>query len=186
VLIEHEAETAPVDDCRAFAAECLSRDRRRIASDIERRRMELDELRVGDERARPSRHRQAFAARFPESQTAAVFVSALYASAGVTPTQAETDEAVAAFGAGGASGRAAALRKVADSASLGRAEFNPAFVLMEYFGYLRRNPTQGPDTDFSGYDFWLSKLNEFGGNYIAAEMVKAFINSAEYRQRFGQ
>jgi hypothetical protein len=36
-----------------------------------------------------------------------------------------------------------------------------------------------------GYDFWLTKLNQFNGNYIDAEMVKAFITSIEYRQRFG-
>ena len=60
------------------------------------------------------------------------------------------------------------------------AEFNSAFVLMEYFGYLRRNP------DEDGYNFWLSKLNEFKGNYIQAEMVKAFLDSTEYRARFGQ
>jgi hypothetical protein len=41
------------------------------------------------------------------------------------------------------------------------------------------------DTDYSGYDFWLTKLNKFGGNFVNAEMVKAFILSAEYRQRFG-
>ena len=57
---------------------------------------------------------------------------------------------------------------------------------MQYFGYLRRNPTDAPDSDFSGYTFWLNKLNQFGGNYQAAEMVKAFIVSSEYRQRFGQ
>jgi cytochrome c peroxidase len=121
-----------------------------------------------------------FAARFPASQTAAEFVTALYSSAGVTPTQAEVDDAVAVFGAGGAAGRAAALRKVAESDSLTASEFNPAFVLMEYFGYLRRDPDQ------SGYAFWLSKLNSFNGDYNAAEMVKAFIESSEYRQRFGQ
>jgi len=36
-----------------------------------------------------------------------------------------------------------------------------------------------------GCDFWLTKLNQFNGNFVAAEMVKAFINSTEYRQRFG-
>ena len=51
---------------------------------------------------------------------------------------------------------------------------------MEYFGYLRRNP------DEEGYQFWLGKLNSFNGNYVEAEMVKAFISSIEYRQRFGQ
>jgi aldose sugar dehydrogenase len=58
-------------------------------------------------------------------------------------------------------------------------EFNPAFVEMEYFGYLRRDP------DAAGYAFWLAKLNLFG-NYLDAEMVKAFITSPEYRSRFGQ
>ena len=119
-----------------------------------------------------------FIARFPVSQSAAEYVSALYVSAGVTPTQAETDEAVLAFGSGGTTGRAAALKKVAESGSLTQAEFNPSFVLMEYFGYLRRDP------DEAGYQFWLSKLNQFNGDYIRAEMVKAFIASDEYRARF--
>jgi hypothetical protein len=56
---------------------------------------------------------------------------------------------------------------------------------MQYFGYLRRAPDESPDADFSGYNFWLGKLNEFNGNFVAAEMVKAFITSIEYRQRFG-
>ena len=55
---------------------------------------------------------------------------------------------------------------------------SPAFVLAEYFGYLRR------DADAGGFNFWLSKLEQFGGNFIRAEMVKAFITSIEYRQRF--
>jgi hypothetical protein len=56
---------------------------------------------------------------------------------------------------------------------------------MEYFGYLRRSPNDLPDTDYSGYDFWLTKLNQFNGDFRSAEMVKAFIASGEYRQRFG-
>ena len=56
---------------------------------------------------------------------------------------------------------------------------------MQFFGYLRRDPDAAPDRDFAGYDFWLSKLEQFGGNYVAAEMVKAFITSGEYRGRFG-
>jgi hypothetical protein len=61
------------------------------------------------------------------------------------------------------------------------------FVLAEYFGYLRRNPNDAPEStlDYTGYDFWLTKLNQFNGNYINAEMVKAFLSSIEYRQRFG-
>ena len=57
---------------------------------------------------------------------------------------------------------------------------------MEYFGYLRRNPNEGQDTDYSGYESWLNKLNAFNGNFVNAEMVKAFITSSEYRSRFTQ
>jgi hypothetical protein len=42
------------------------------------------------------------------------------------------------------------------------------------------------DTNFDGWQFWLSKLDQFGGNYEQAEMVWAFISSIEYRQCFGQ
>ena len=59
-------------------------------------------------------------------------------------------------------------------------EFNRAFVLLEYFGYMKRDPDEG------GYAFWLGKLNTFGGNFVNAEMVLAFITSPEYRARFGQ
>ncbi|MCM3902168.1 MAG: hypothetical protein ND866_10720, partial [Pyrinomonadaceae bacterium] len=55
---------------------------------------------------------------------------------------------------------------------------------MQYYGYLRRNPDDGPDTNFGGWHFWLGKLNQFQGNFVQAEMVKAFIFSAEYRERF--
>jgi uncharacterized repeat protein (TIGR01451 family) len=75
--------------------------------------------------------------------------------------------------------RAQALRLVAESEALKQNEFNRAFVALEYFGYLRRDP------DVAGYNFWLTKLNQFNGDYIGAEMVKAFITSNEYRQRFG-
>jgi uncharacterized protein (TIGR03118 family) len=75
--------------------------------------------------------------------------------------------------------RAQVLRAIAESAELNSREFNAAFVTMEYFGYLRRDP------DTAGFNFWLNKLNAFNGNFQNAEMVKAFITSSEYRQRFG-
>ena len=55
---------------------------------------------------------------------------------------------------------------------------------MQYFGYLRRDPDSGPDSDFGGYNFWLNKLNSFDGDYIRSEMVRSFILSDEYRKRF--
>lgn len=78
------------------------------------------------------------------------------------------------------------LREIVDHPFFKTNEFNRAFVLMQYFGYLRRNPTDPPDSNLDGYNFWLNKLNEFGGDFRRAEMVKAFITSGEYRRRFGQ
>jgi hypothetical protein len=81
--------------------------------------------------------------------------------------------------------RAQVLRAVAEDPDLSLAEFNRAFVLMQFFGYLRRNPNDPPDSDYTGFDFWLGKMNQFNGNFESAEMVKAFLTSIEYRQRFG-
>src|SRR2546430_17456894 len=83
--------------------------------------------------------------------------------------------------------RADVLMKVADNALLQQREFNRAFVLMQYLGYLRRNPDAAPELslNFGGFNFWLDKLNTFNGDYINAEMVKAFTSSTEYRQRSG-
>jgi hypothetical protein len=81
--------------------------------------------------------------------------------------------------------RARALRRVAENSILNQQEKNRAFVLMQYFGYMRRNPNDPQDSDYTGYDFWLTKLNEFNGNFVNAEMVKSFLVSGEYRHRFG-
>jgi len=113
------------------------------------------------------------------------YVNALYNNAGVVPPQQEKDKLVAALN-GANMDRAAVLLEVSDDVTFRQLEQNAAFVLMEYFGYLRRDPNAFPDSDMSGYNFWLNKLNQFKGNYIDAEMVKAFITSFEYRQRFGQ
>ena len=93
---------------------------------------------------------------------------------------------IAAHGA--AAARAVALRKVAENVELGKREKDRAFVLMEYYGYLRRNPNDSPEANlnFAGWNFWLSKLTEFDGDFVRAEMVKAFLEASEYRSRFGQ
>jgi YVTN family beta-propeller protein len=129
---------------------------------------------------------QTFISKYPTSLSASAYVDALFQTAGVQPQGAERQDAINAFGAGDTAGRAAALRKVAESNSVRQAEFNAAFVLLQYFGYLRRNPTDLPDTSDAGYQFWLGKLNAFGGDYIRSEMVRSFILSSEYRRRFGQ
>jgi hypothetical protein len=74
--------------------------------------------------------------------------------------------------------RAVVLRQIVENEGFVSAKSNQMFVMMEYFGYLRRDP------DENGYQFWLNKLNQFNGNFEQAEMVKAFIVSGEYRTRF--
>jgi subtilisin family serine protease len=128
--------------------------------------------------------RTRFTNAFPSSMTPAQFVDALNTNAGNPLSQSERDQLVADL-TSNLKSRAQVLRAVAEDPDLNSAESNRAFVLMQYFGYLRRNPNDAPDTDYSGYDFWLTKLNQFNGNFVNAEMVKAFITSAEYRQRVG-
>jgi hypothetical protein len=133
--------------------------------------------------------RTSFATAFPASMTPAQFVDALFSKAVVTPTTAQRQAAIDEFNGASTSADLAArgrsLRLVAQNPILNQLEINRAFVLMQFFGYMRRNPNDPQDPDHSGYDFWLTKLNQFNGNYITAEMVKAFLTSIEYRQRFG-
>ncbi|HSS19551.1 MAG TPA: PQQ-dependent sugar dehydrogenase [Pyrinomonadaceae bacterium] len=135
--------------------------------------------------------RTRFTTAFPTTMTPAQFVDLLYLNAGVTPTTAEKNSVIGEFGSAGntvdTAARARALRRVAENTTLIQQEKNKAFVLMQYFGYLRRNPNDPPEQNlnFDGYNFWLGKLNQFNGNFVQADMVKAFIVSGEYRHRFG-
>jgi hypothetical protein len=135
--------------------------------------------------------RDRFAAAYPASLTPAEFVDMLNVNTGGSLSAAERQAAVNEFGgaatSGDAAARARALRRVVENAEFSRRERNRAFVLMEYFGYLRRNPNEPPEPtlDYQGYNFWLAKLEQFGGDFVRAEMVKAFITSDEYLRRFG-
>ncbi|MCA1633387.1 MAG: matrixin family metalloprotease [Acidobacteria bacterium] len=130
--------------------------------------------------------RPEFLARYPAGMSPAQFVNALDANAGGVLSSDERAALVNELLANNTNaGRASVLGKVAEDADLVAAEFNKAFVLMQYFGYMRRNPDDAPDTNFGGFNFWLSKLNEFNGNFVQAQMVQAFITSFEYRERFG-
>jgi hypothetical protein len=141
----------------------------------------------GDWEARLAANRRAyaeeFAARatfrdqFPGSLTPAQYVERLNARASGALSNEESAALVAGLEAGTET-RGSVLLKVADDADYRRREFAPAFVLMQYLGYLRRDPDEG------GYQFWLDKLNSFGGDFQRAEMVKAFLSSDEYRRRF--
>jgi hypothetical protein len=73
--------------------------------------------------------------------------------------------------------RAQVLRAIVQSREVSAVEFNGAFVSMQYYGYLRRTPETG------GYNAWLNYLNAHPTD--TRTMVNGFLNSIEYRLRFG-
>jgi hypothetical protein len=128
--------------------------------------------------------RTEFANKYAAQTSADAFVDAIIATiqqgSGISLASARANM-IAQYNTGGSDvnlSRARAVRVAIDDPAFGNAEYNASFVLMQYFGYLRREPDQG------GYDFWLDILNNrLPGNYRG--MVCAFVTSAEYQQRFG-
>jgi hypothetical protein len=125
--------------------------------------------------------RPEFVAKYQQNNSAGSFVDAALQSAmsagGVD--LANRAELITRYesGANLAESRALVVRELANNPAFAQAVFNRAFVLTEYFGYLRRDPDQ------VGYDFWLNVLdNRVPGNYRG--MVCAFITSGEYQRRF--
>jgi len=113
-----------------------------------------------------------FASNFPASLTAAEYVNKLLQTAGVTV--ANKDQLIAGL-ANGTQTRAAVLRNIVESSELYAKEYDPAFVAMQYYGYLRREP------EAAGYNAWLSYLQGHPGDYKT--MVWGFVYSSEYRNR---
>jgi len=104
-------------------------------------------------------------------------VDRLYTNAGVTATQEERAALVLGLLTNRLT-RAQVLLLVAENQLFAQQQFNAAFVLSQYFGYLRRDPDEG------GFMFWLDVLNNKApNNYVS--MVCAFITSREYQLRFG-
>ena len=134
--------------------------------------------------------RPRFLAEYPADMPPAAYVDKLASKAGLALTGPERADLLALFdGRPAELARAHVLERVADHPALVAREFREAFVLMQYFGYLRRDPDAvgfdgQPDPAFNGFGYWLGKLNEHDGDYARAEMVRAFIESIEYRQRF--
>ncbi len=131
--------------------------------------------------------RSRFTIAYPATMTADEFVTKLDQNAGGVLSAFEKSLLISVLGStpADAGKRAQVLRSVAENSTLNLHETNRAFVLMQYFGYLRRDANATPDTNYAGYKFWLDKLNSFNGDFRRAEMVKSFIISGEYRGRFG-
>ncbi|HKB65147.1 MAG TPA: DUF4214 domain-containing protein [Pyrinomonadaceae bacterium] len=121
-------------------------------------------------------NRPEFHAAF-DNLSNADYVDTLISHTGVSFSSAERDAFVNGL-VNGTQSRADTLRSIAENGRFVTAKFNDTFVMMEYMGYLRR------DADAAGFAFWLNKLNQFNGNFEQAEMVKSFIVSGEYRDRF--
>jgi hypothetical protein len=127
--------------------------------------------------------RARFTTAYPIDMSPAQFVDTVNTNAGDPLSSSERNQLVNDL-TSGAKSRAQVVKAVAEDFDLVAAEKNRAFVLMQYFGYLRRDPNVGNDTDYTGYDFWLQKLNNHGGDFHAAQMVRSFIVSGEYLGRF--
>lgn len=119
--------------------------------------------------------RAEFKQLYPDAQTNEQFVNKLFDTALLIPFTAERQVQIAAMNGGKT--RAQVVRDVVDIQAFRDREFNPAFVLMQYFGYLRRDPDAG------GYAFWLNVLNNQEPNNYRG-MVCAFVTSGEYQERF--
>jgi parallel beta-helix repeat protein len=127
--------------------------------------------------------RAAFTQIYPLSMDGPAFVDALIATAGqasgVLNLSTRRAALLAEFnlGANQTDSRVRVVRALIEDSAFSTALYNPAFVLMQYFGYLRRPPDQ------LGYNFWLDHLNNRNPNNYRA-MVCAFITSQEYQHRF--
>lgn len=123
--------------------------------------------------------RPEFRQTYPDSMSAAQFVDVLLANvlqASGANLSSQRDKLIQDYNT---LGRTFVLREVIDDATFTAAEYNSAFVLMQYLGYLRRSP------DVEGFRFWLEILGHLPpGSQAYLNMVCAFLTSNEYQDRF--
>jgi hypothetical protein len=120
--------------------------------------------------------RPEFKAAYPDSMTAAQFVNKLFDTALLMNNPTQRQQEIDAL-MNGTTTRAQVLLDLIEIAEFKQREFNPSFVLMQYFGYLRRDPDPG------GFAFWLDVVNNRSPNNYTG-MICAFITSREYQERF--
>ena len=126
--------------------------------------------------------RSEFTTRYPESLNGPAFVDALLQNLGQTSgvdLNASRQNLITLYNSGATmtAARAAVLGNIADTDALRQTQYNPAFVLSEYFSYFGRNP------DSDGYSFWLNVINAADQNNYRG-MVCSFLTSSEYQHRF--
>jgi hypothetical protein len=113
-----------------------------------------------------------------DGRSNAEFVDALAKNTGRGLSPESRDALINRLNAGQA--RAAVLRDFAEDREFSAREYNPAYVLMHFFGYLGRSPGEPPDRDLSGFSFWVSVLDKTS-DYRA--LSRAFLESSEYKNR---
>jgi hypothetical protein len=107
------------------------------------------------------------------------YVNSLMKKAGDSTAIDETNKFSTSL-ARGTETRATVLRKIVDDAHFYNREYNTAFVLMHYFGYLRRNPGDPPDLGLEGLNYWRDILDK-SKDYRS--ISRAFLESEEYKRR---
>lgn len=122
--------------------------------------------------------RPDFLQAYPPAMTRDAFVAAIIATVKLTTSDVVVLASPPLLSAYDSGGRAAVVNAVAEDPAFSQAEYNRAFVAMQYWGYLVRDYDQG------GYAFWLDIVNNRATNNYRA-MVCAFITSSEYQERFG-
>ncbi|MFL6207677.1 MAG: DUF4214 domain-containing protein, partial [Pyrinomonadaceae bacterium] len=125
--------------------------------------------------------RAAFITRY-NGMTNADYVDTLLANVGATlaapdPNSGVTRNSLVNDLNANSKTRADVLRAIVESVEVNQKQFNSAFVAAQYYGYLRRTP------DTPGYNAWFNYLTAHPTD--SRTMVNGFVNSAEYRLRFG-
>jgi hypothetical protein len=121
---------------------------------------------------------QQLIARY-EGKSDAECVTAFYANAELQPSNSEITGLVQDLVAGRET-RATILRRIAHDRHLFSRDYNTAYVLCHYFGYLKRDPDKPPDHDLTGFNFWrqqLDRTRDYRG------LTRAFMESDEYKKQ---
>jgi hypothetical protein len=117
--------------------------------------------------------RSEFQTKYGSLTDPTAYVNALLTTVGLTNHPSKQGWVTALTN--GSMTKAQVLRALVESTEMYQKYYNEGFVLMQYFGYLRR------DADGS-YVNWIQTMNQNNGDYRI--MINGFVNSLEYRGRF--